>query len=100
MTEKRKIDFQELVKAGVHFGHQTSRWHPKMAPYIWGYKNNVHLIDVSKTAFQLEKAANFLQSVAAEGKTILWVGTKKSAQEVIQNAATTLNMPFVNHRWI
>ena len=53
------VDFRKLVKAGVHFGHQKSRWNPKMDPYIWGFKNNVHLIDVSKTAYQLEKAANF-----------------------------------------
>lgn len=97
---QRKVDFAELVKAGVHFGHQTSRWCPKMAPYIWGYKNNVHLIDVSKTAFQLEKAAAFLESIAAEGKSILWVGTKKPAQAIIQAMATKLGMPFVNHRWV
>lgn len=94
------IDFRSLIKAGVHFGHQTSRWSPKMAAYIWGHKNNVHLIDVSKTAHQLEKAAKFLESVAAEGKTILFVGTKKAAQEVVATAATNLNMPYVSHRWI
>ena len=97
---QRKVDFAELVKAGVHFGHQTSRWCPKMAPYIWGYKNNVHLIDVSKTAFQLEKAAQFLETIAAEGKSILWIGTKKPAQAIIQAMATKLGMPFVNHRWV
>lgn len=100
MAEKRTINFQDLVKAGVHFGHQTSRWCPKMAPYIWGYKNNVHLIDVAKTANQLEKAAKFLEGVAAEGKSILWVGTKKSAQGVVTSMAVSLGMPFVNHRWI
>lgn len=94
------IDFRRLVKAGVHFGHQTSRWCPKMAFYIWGFKNKVHLIDVSKTAFQLEKAAQFLELVAAEGKPILWIGTKKAAQKVIKDQATTLKMPYVNHRWI
>jgi len=96
----RKVDFKELVKAGVHFGHQTSRWCPKMAPYIWGYKNNVHLIDVSKTAYQLEQAARFLEGIAAEGKSILWVGTKKPAQAIMQEVATKLEMPFVNHRWV
>lgn len=95
------IDFiRQLVKAGVHFGHQTSRWCPKMAPYIWGFKNKVHLIDVSKTAFQLEKAAQFLELIAAEGRPILWIGTKKAAQRVIKDQATTLKMPYVNHRWI
>ncbi len=62
------IDLKQLVKAGVHFGHQTSRWCPKMAPYIWGFKNKAHLIDVSKTAYQIENAAKFVGSVAAEGK--------------------------------
>jgi small subunit ribosomal protein S2 len=100
MMTQRKVDFAELVKAGVHFGHQTSRWCPKMAPYIWGYKNNVHLIDVSKTAAQLEKAAKFLEGVAAEGKSILWVGTKRPAQAIVQALATKLGMPFVNHRWV
>src|ERR1700722_11214967 len=95
-----RVDFKALVKAGVHFGHQTSRWCPKMAPYIWGYKNNVHLIDVSKTAFQLEESARLLESVAAEGKSILWVGTKKPAQAIVHNTAKSLSQPYVNHRWI
>lgn len=94
------IDFRELVKKGVHFGHQTSRWCPKMAPYIWGHKNKTHLIDVSKTAHQLEQAAKFLENVAAEGKSILWVGTKRSAQASIDNVAMILKMPKVTHRWI
>ncbi len=94
------INFRELVKAGVHFGHQASRWVPKMSAYIWGVKNKVHLIDVSKTAYQLEKAAKFLEQVAAEGKQILWVGTKKPARAIVQDVATKLNMPYVNHRWV
>lgn len=94
------IDFKKLVKAGVHFGHQASRWVPKMDPYIWGVKNKVHLIDVSKTAYQLEKAAQFLQEIAAEGKQILWVGTKKPARAIIKEAAVSFDMPFVDYRWI
>ncbi len=94
------IDFRQLVKVGIHFGHQTSRWCPKMAPYIWGFKNKVHLIDVSKTAYQLEKAAQFLEKRAAKGESILWVGTKKAAQEATYKTATKLSMPYVNHRWI
>lgn len=94
------MDFKELIKHGVHFGHQKKRWCPKMAPYIWGVQNNIHLIDVSKTAFQLEKAANFLKSVAAEGKKILWVGTKKAARDAVVKTATDLKMPYVCHRWI
>lgn len=94
------VDFRKLVKAGVHFGHQTSRWNPKMAPYIWGFKNKVHLIDVSKTAYQLENAGKFLESVVADGKTILWVGTKKPAQKIIEAVAHKVDMPCVTHRWI
>lgn len=94
------ISLKDLVKAGVHWGHLKSRWCPKMEPYIWGHKNGVHLIDVSKTANQVQKAAEFLKSVAAENKTILWVGTKRPAQEIIKETATKLEMPYVNHRWI
>jgi len=94
------IDLKLLIKNGVHFGHQTSRWHPKMEPYIWGYKNNIHLVDVSKTAHQLERAANFLKSVVADGKCIVWVGTKKAAQEVMQRVGKELNLPYVVHRWV
>jgi small subunit ribosomal protein S2 len=94
------IDFRSLVKAGVHFGHQTTRWCPKMAPYIWGSKNNVHLIDVSKTAIQMERAAKFLHDIAAEGKQIMWVGTKKAARDVVTKAGSDLHQPYVYHRWI
>ncbi|MCL4380041.1 30S ribosomal protein S2 [Candidatus Dependentiae bacterium] len=94
------IDFRKLVEHGVHFGHQTSRWNPRMQPYIWGHRNGIHLIDVSKTAFQLEKAAKFLHDVAAEGKTVLLVGTKKAAQGAIENAGKRLGMPFVRSRWV
>ncbi len=96
------IDLRLLIKNGVHFGHQTSRWCPKMEPYIWGYKNDIHLIDVSKTAHQLELASKFLESVAADGRTILIVGTKKAAQEAVGKMAKELNLPFVMHqvgRW-
>lgn len=89
-----------LIKNGVHFGHQTSRWNPKMAPYIWGSKNGIHLIDVSKTLHQLDEACKFLESLAAQGKTILWVGTKKAAQDIMLNAGQSLNSPYVVHRWV
>ena len=94
------IDFRDLVKAGVHFGHQSSRWCPRMAPYIWGQKNSVHLINVAKTAHLLEKAAKFLEGVVAEGKTVMWIGTKKQAQTILKNAAQSVSMPYVTHRWI
>lgn len=93
-------DYKELVSVGIHFGHEKRRWHPKMDPYIWGSKNNIHLIDVSKTAHQLEKSAKFLENIAREGKTILWVGTKKAAQGVINEMATKLGQPAVYHRWV
>lgn len=94
------IDLKSLVKAGVHFGHQSSRWCPRMAGYIWGQKNGVHLIDISKTAIQLERAAKFLENTIKEGKTVLWVGTKKPAQQSVREAAETSSMPYVTHRWI
>jgi small subunit ribosomal protein S2 len=92
--------FGELVKAGVHFGHQKSRWCPKMKQYIWGYKNGVHLINVALTADNLRKAEKFLEAIAAEGKPVLWVGTKKAASKTIAEIGTRLNQPFVNHRWL
>lgn len=94
------IDLKKLLENGVHFGHQTARWCPRMKPYIWGSKSGIYLIDVSKTATQLEKAANFLESVIADGKTILWVGTKKAAQGAIERVGKELNLPYVIHRWV
>lgn len=94
------VDLKELIAAGVHFGHQTWRWNPKMKPYIWGSKNGVHLIDVSKTAFLLEKAARFLEEVASSGKPILFVGTKKAARQPVAEIAQKFDIPFVTHRWI
>lgn len=94
------IDLKSLVKAGVHFGHQSSRWCPRMAGYIWGQKNGVHLIDISKTAIQLERAAKFLENTIKEGKTVLWIGTKKPAQQAVKEAAEICSQPSVTHRWI
>jgi small subunit ribosomal protein S2 len=94
------MDLKQLIAVGAHFGHQTSRWCPKMSRYIWGHKNNVHLIDVSKTAQELERAAKFLENAVVQGKTILFVGTKKAAQEAIKSVAERVNMPFVTHRWV
>lgn len=94
------ISFKELVEAGVHFGHHTSKWHPKMRPYLWGTRSKVHLINVAKTAFLLNRAEKFLTEAAASGKPILWVGTKRPAQKSIREAADKLNMSYVTHRWI
>lgn len=94
------IDLKKLLEAGVHFGHKTSRWSPKMRPYIWGAKNKVHLIDVSKTAILLDRAGGFLQEAASTGGKFLFLGTKKPAQSIMQRVATSLQMPFVIHRWV
>ncbi len=94
------MELKELVKSGIHFGHLKSRRNPKMDPYIWGHRGGILLIDVSKTAQQLRKAGKFLDDIVAQNKTILWVGTKKAAQDIITNAAIELNQPYVTHRWI
>lgn len=94
------LDLREMLKAGIHFGHKTARWCPKMRPFIWGAKNKVHLIDVSKTAILLEKAGSYIKAVAANGGTLLWIGTKKPAQAAIQKIADNLHMPFVINRWV
>lgn len=94
------IDYKKLIESGVHFGHQKTRWCPKMKPYIWGHKKGVHLIDISKTAQNLEKAAEYLRSVAAEGKSILLVGTKPAAQAIIERIGTELKVPYINYRWV
>ena len=94
------IDFRQLIDAGLHFGHQKSRWCPKMKPFIWGHRGGIHLIDISKTAHALEKTAAFLESIVAKGETVLWVGTKKSAKEMIGLIGHELKMPYVNYRWV
>lgn len=94
------IDFRKLIEAGVPFGHPTSSWNPKMSPYIWGRKNKVYLINVLETARLMEKAAAFLTSVAAENKSILWIGTKKAARGIITETAKEINCSYVSHRWI
>ena len=94
------LDLRDMLKAGIHFGHKTSRWFPKMRPYIWGSKNKIHLIDISKTAFLLEQAGKYVKSVASKGKSVLWVGTKKPAQKGIKATAELLKQPYVINRWI
>ena len=91
---------KQLLEAGVHFGHQTRRWNPKMAPYIFTERNGIYIIDLQKTVKKAEEAYNFIKEVAAEGKDILFVGTKKQAQEAIQEEAIRSNMHFVNNRWL
>lgn len=94
------ISMKQLLEAGVHFGHQTRRWNPKMAPYIFTERNGIYIIDLQKTVKKVEEAYNFLRSVAEEGKDVLFVGTKKQAQEAIEEEAKRSEMHFVNNRWL
>lgn len=94
------VSMKQLLEAGVHFGHQTRRWNPKMAPYIFTERNGIYILDLQKTVKLLEQAYNFIREVAAEGKSVLFVGTKKQAQESIESEAKRCGMFYVNHRWL
>ncbi len=91
---------QNLLEAGVHFGHQTKRWNPKMKPYIFGEKSGIYIIDLEKTVVHLTRACNFMRDVAAQGVPILFVGTKPQAQEIIRFESKRCEMYYVNHRWL
>jgi small subunit ribosomal protein S2 len=95
-----QVTLKQLLEAGVHFGHQTSRWNPKMRPYIFTARNGIHIIDLQKTVKLLDDALEFVKGVAATGKPVLFVGTKKQAQETIQTEAARSGMFFVNRRWM
>ncbi|MDF1673131.1 MAG: 30S ribosomal protein S2 [Vicingaceae bacterium] len=94
-----KVDFKELLDAGVHFGHLRRKWNPKMAPYIFMERNGIHIIDLHKTAAKLEEASAALSQIAKSGKKIMFVATKKQAKNVVAEKATSINMPFVTERW-
>ena len=94
------ISMKQLLEAGVHFGHQTRRWNPKMAPYIFTERNGIYIIDLQKTVKKVDEAYDFLRSVAEEGKSILFVGTKKQAQEAVKEEALKSGMFYVNERWL
>ena len=94
------ISMKQLLEAGVHFGHQTRRWNPKMAPYIFTERNGIYIIDLQKTVKKVEEAYNFMRDIAASGESILFVGTKKQAQEAIREEALRCNMFYVNERWL
>ena len=94
------ISMKQLLEAGVHFGHQTRRWNPKMAPYIFTERNGIYIIDLAKTVRKIDEAYAFVRQVAMEGKSVLFVGTKKQAQESIESEAKRCNMYFVNNRWL
>lgn len=95
-----EITVKQLLEAGVHFGHQTKKWNPKMAPFIFTDRNGVYIIDLEKTHRHLIESCNYLKSVAEQGGSILFVGTKRQAQEAIFDAATKTGMPYVNQRWL
>ena len=94
------ISMKQLLEAGVHFGHQTRRWNPKMRPYIFTERNGIYIIDLQKTVRKMDEAYMFVRNLAMEGKNILFVGTKKQAQESIEQEAKRCNMSYVNHRWL
>lgn len=95
-----RVTYQELLDAGVHFGHLKRKWHPKMAPYIFMEKNDIHIIDLNKTQDKLEEAANAIKQIVKSGRKVLFVATKKQAKEIIETEAKRLNMPFVTERWL
>ena len=94
------VAMKQLLEAGVHFGHQTRRWDPKMAEYIFQARNGIHIIDLQKTSKKLDEAYSFIKEQAEEGKTILFVGTKKQAQECMKEAAQKCGMFYVDQRWL
>ena len=94
------ISMKQLLEAGVHFGHQTRRWNPKMAQYIFTERNGIYIIDLQKTVRKIDEAYAFVRDTAMQGKTILFVGTKKQAQESIESEAKRCNMYYVNNRWL
>lgn len=94
------VDIKALLEAGVHFGHKTSRWHPKMAPYIHSKRQESHIIDLTKTVAGLEVALPFLTKVAASGKKVLLVGTKKQLKDIVKKAAEESGQPYVTERWV
>lgn len=94
------VSIQDLLKAGVHFGHQTRYWNPKMGEYIYGARNKIHIIDLGKTLPLFQDALNFIGSVAAKKGKILFVGTKYAAQDIVRAEAERCGMPYVNHRWL
>ncbi|MFZ5991832.1 MAG: 30S ribosomal protein S2 [Deinococcota bacterium] len=94
------INIKELLEAGVHFGHETKRWNPKMKRYIYAERNGIFIIDLQKTMVEIERTFKYVQDLAMRGGTILYVGTKKQAQEIVQQEADRAGMPYVNQRWL
>ena len=96
----KDLSIAAMLEAGVHFGHQTSFWNPKMAPFIYGNRNHIHIIDIQKTVPLMNDACTFVEKITSEGGKILFVGTKRAARDSISKYASSCNMPYVNHRWL
>ncbi len=96
----KEVTLLDLLKSGAHFGHTTSRWNPKMKPFIFSTRNNIHILDLEQTKKALEKAAKFASDLARTGGTLLFVGTKRQSKEIVKNAAVACGMPYVNVRWL
>src|ERR671921_2554093 len=94
------VSMRQLLEAGVHFGHQTRRWNPKMRPYIFAERNGIHIIDLAQTVKRLDTALDAVRDTVARGEVVLFVGTKKQAQEPVAQEATRAGMPYVNKRWL
>ncbi len=94
------ISMKELLEAGVHFGHSKARWNPKMAPYLYGVRNGIHIIDLNKTLVLLEEAYNYVSDMVAQGADVLFVGTKKQAREIVKEEAERCGAYYVNERWV
>lgn len=95
-----EVTMKQLLEAGVHFGHQTRRWDPKMRPYIYGERNGIHIVDLRQTVTQVAEALEFVKQIAIDGGSVLFVGTKKQAQGAVENAAKRSGQPYVNYRWL
>ncbi|BCL75175.1 30S ribosomal protein S2 [Jeongeupia sp. HS-3] len=94
------VSMREMLEAGVHFGHQTRYWHPKMGQYIFGARNKIHIINLEKTLPLFEEALKYVRRISANKGTVLFVGTKRSARDIVAEEATRAGMPFVSHRWL
>ena len=100
MANAVEVDIKKLLEAGAHFGHKTSRWHPKMAPFIHSKRNGSHIIDLTQTVAALDSALEFITQTAAQGRQIMFVGTKRQSKDIVKALAEATNMPYVNERWL
>ncbi len=97
---KTEISLLDMLKAGVHFGHRKSKWHPKMGPYVYGIRHNVHIIDLESSLKRLLEAKKFVKKIVEKNGTILFIGTKKQVKQLVKDSAREVNMPYVNERWL